>query len=801
MNTFFTPRFRLGWILIIIAVVNAFGWMLLRWSYENSYVRTQITVDYEDTRLLADAYQVSHQDLLRDLKEAGVTSVAVYQQTLNTLQNNGRIAITPRGEAERLYPNVKWDFPLAYRYLITTTPEDQNLLYYQLLPRLQAQGQANPNLRPRVVLLQPAQKKQPAVHGILLPNSSQLRADAQMGFDGFQVRVVREAGLQVTARLGNPLNLNLDRMRALLDEAKEVGARVVIFSEEEVMGYETMIADVAREMRNRGLVFGTIEFSKQRGLDTFARRSGGQLVRVHSVSGDEAAKSKMEVLLDRFVRAVKERNMRVAYFRMIKQFKGEYVHAEEDGEGSSPVVGGQLSEEQVEMIRKKSSLEQNLDLIKDIAHELEEPPLAGGLLRPGLTMKGATGFGDFPVDWLTPQGGDPRNGRILRYLGLFVSALGAVGAALLLLNLLYDLSRRAQMTWLVAGLAIISLLLLFDYASEISAASRHHSLLFKVLGLWPNGMGVKLISLEVGCLFTPIAMLWGGLPRLWDVQESRLEQVSLGKTFWAGVGLLVKTSLLTFAGSVLIIALLNHWKFFSKADEFFGEKATLLFPLLAIAILFGGEIFPHRVIAEGARVARVRARAHLQTVLDQPFTFRVAVTGLILLVAGMLFLARTGNESGMEISPLELKFRALLEHVFITRPRTKEIFLGHPAMIFAVWFALRRHSLLAWGAAVGATLGQADVLNTFCHIHTPIFYSLLRSIHSVWLGAVCGGIVLWIYAAIERRIAERKQRGSVPPGAPAPLEEALSGDGHQDGARQERVRVADQSEPGGVATG
>ena len=99
----------------------------------------------------------------------------------------------------------------------------------------------------------------------------------------------------------------------------------------------------------------------------------------------------------------------------------------------------------------------------------------------------------------------------------------------------------------------------------------------------------------------------------------------------------------------------------------------------------------------------------------------------------------------MEISSLELKMRALLEQLFITRPRTKEIFLGHPAMIFAVYFAMRRQWLPAFAATIVATIGQADMLNTFCHLHTPLFYSALRSFHAVWMGSLIGGAALWMY--------------------------------------------------------
>jgi hypothetical protein len=121
----------------------------------------------------------------------------------------------------------------------------------------------------------------------------------------------------------------------------------------------------------------------------------------------------------------------------------------------------------------------------------------------------------------------------------------------------------------------------------------------------------------------------------------------------------------------------------------------------------------------------------------------------------MVWIARTGNDSGMEVSPLELKFRALLEQVFVTRPRTKEIFVGFPAMIFAAYFIGRRKWLLALGAAILGTIGVADALNTFCHIHTPIFYSALRTFHGLWLGILFGAVALLAYSAVERALLRR----------------------------------------------
>jgi len=723
LNTFFAPRFRLPWFLIILATLNAAIWTVMRWSYENNMNTAQLTVDYDETRIFADAFKVPHAKLLRDLKQAGVSSVGVYNLSLANVRDNGRISQLTREEAERMYPSLPWKrFVPAYRTIVAAVPQNRKMTQ-QIFDHLKAQAQ--PSLPPVLVLASATAEtgRTPVASGtvhdlILLPFSKQLFNDAQVGFDPAHIKAVKDAGMTVTARIGNPINLDLARLRSILDDVeKQTDARVVIFSEDEVFGYDTMIKAASLELRQRNLLFGNIEFTKQRGWQEFAKQTEGRLVRVHSVGGDEAAKVKSEVLIERFSRAVKERNIRVAYMRLARQFKGEVEFA--------PNPNGNLGE--LTATQKRSGLEQNLNFISTVSGKLKTQPLPFAWLRPGLKMGPASEFGNYPLSYLAPRFGDGI-AKLLITIGAFLTGLGAVGMVLLMLNLFFDLSWQAKMWWTLIGLAIVAFL------------------------CRSPGMGAKLIGLVIGCLTPVVAILWGGLPRLWfvgegDALDSRLaRRPPLGQVIMIGLGVLVRTSVLCMLGGMLIVAVMDNWMYFSKADEFLGEKATQLLPLILIALAFAGEIFPERVVETGANRAHRRLITNVNSALDHPVTTRMVVIGLALLVAGFVWIARTGNESGMEISNFELKMRAALERIFVTRPRTKEVFLGHPAIFFAVWFMFRRQWLPAFAFVVAVTIGQADLLNTACHLHTPIFYSLLRSVHAVWLGGLIGAIALWLYA-------------------------------------------------------
>jgi len=206
---------------------------------------------------------------------------------------------------------------------------------------------------------------------------------------------------------------------------------------------------------------------------------------------------------------------------------------------------------------------------------------------------------------------------------------------------------------------------------------------------------------------------------------------------------LLWTSLILAIGPLMIITLLNAWPFFSGADKFVLTKLTQLIPLIWVVIAFAGAIFPHRVVAESSSIARQRAAAFWKNIMASPLTVSLTLISLVVIVGGLVWMARSGNDSGLTVSSFELHFRHLLERILVTRPRTKEFVLGFPATLFAVWFATRKRWTGAFFAVILATIGQADMMDSFMHLHTPIFYALARSIYALVIGIIGGGIVLW----------------------------------------------------------
>ena len=109
-------------------------------------------------------------------------------------------------------------------------------------------------------------------------------------------------------------------------------------------------------------------------------------------------------------------------------------------------------------------------------------------------------------------------------------------------------------------------------------------------------------------------------------------------------------------------------------------------------------------------------------------------------LVGYYYIARTGHETAVTVSTVEVVFRNSLENLLLARPRTKEFLVGFPCIMLAVYCAVRR--LPFWTALFGlaGTIGLTSVCNTFMHIHTPLYLGFARTACSLALGILLGAL-------------------------------------------------------------
>jgi len=654
-------------VLIVLLALGGLTAVMVaaqRWSVERKNRTVELVADYEEIVALATDEGCSVDEALRRLKDAGLTSVAIREETLTDLVNQGRAALwkdeaslpgyeaQPGGNSLLIQIDEKHDYNRFHR-----VHEQLRYKYAAGLVELVPQGDS------RLLRVREARDRLARV-GLGLPYERIQQAGA--------------AKLRVVARLQNYPGLTPEAARYMLEQVRQWPIDKVIFFGDEVLGYRDLIPEVAAacagDAGSREIICGVIEFAKQAGEDRLARELGARIVRVHSINEREMLRYEPLAAAERFVRAARERNIRVCFVRLF-------------------------------LAPQKDKLATNEKYLQLLRARMEAAGLACGSAQP------------FSVYVLSPW-------------ILFGVGLGVLAGGLWLLNRLWPLSPEACWTLLGGGMVI---LLALVFAAP--------------------GLGRKLLALAATILFPT----WAGL-FAWQVASAEPDDSALKKRMWRSAVALWRTTGLTLIGSLYVVGLLSETAFFVKVDWFTGVKLSLLLPLLLVATLVLAGL------ANGEPAAGRRPRQQLAEFLNQPLRLGHAILAGLVLVAAVIFVLRTGNE-GLEINPVEMKFRDALERVLIARPRTKEFLLGHPVLMLT--FALAAFGQRRWllpGLLIGL-VGQVSTSNTFTHLHTPLAMSLLRTFHALWLGTLLGAGLIALVAWVQGRGGgQRTQRKTLSSG-------------------------------------
>lgn len=182
-------------------------------------------------------------------------------------------------------------------------------------------------------------------------------------------------------------------------------------------------------------------------------------------------------------------------------------------------------------------------------------------------------------------------------------------------------------------------------------------------------------------------------------------------------------SALSIVGGLQVPGLLLGTPYMLQAGQFTGVKLSVFLPILIVGLILLNTVRPLKELAK------------------DPIYWGTAVAALVGLAALMFMNSRTGNDNPAGVSGLELQVRNLLDQILPVRPRTKEFLIGHPAFIIGLGFwGIGRQSektahfgILCLAISV---IGQTSIVNTLCHLHTPVLLSLLR----IGSGLLAGGI-------------------------------------------------------------
>jgi hypothetical protein len=224
---------------------------------------------------------------------------------------------------------------------------------------------------------------------------------------------------------------------------------------------------------------------------------------------------------------------------------------------------------------------------------------------------------------------------------------------------------------------------------------------------------------------------------------------------------LLVASAASMVGGLLIHAGLWDAATMLKVGQFRGVTLSLAVPVLVLAAY----CWQAETLADAFDSARRRLQGFWQRFMllwNAPIRYGDVAFILIALGAIGVVLLRSGNDSLLGVLSVETYFREGLEQLFYVRPRTKEL-LGHPLLI-VFFLSLPWRNRLSLLLALGGILGQVSILNTFCHLHTPLELTITRVLLGLGLGIASGvlwGVVVlvlwWIKRTVSRRLSARAQ--------------------------------------------
>jgi hypothetical protein len=304
------------------------------------------------------------------------------------------------------------------------------------------------------------------------------------------------------------------------------------------------------------------------------------------------------------------------------------------------------------------------------------------------------------------------------------------------------------MAWGVIAGAILLLRLFVGPAPTTEWALLILGILAGAVLVAPNHFvkGREIMALLSACCFPAIG-LCGSVVRGLCCSEMRAQREDPAARKQALAGAFrgyARITLWTVFGIILIVGLLSGRLFLLKVDEFLGVKLVLVTPVVLTAAYYWLGLAELPADAPWTD-RRHRISAAVNRILSQPLLLGQVILGVVVLTVLAFFVARSGNDPGVSVSPLELHVRALLDKYLLVRPRTKEFLIGHPALFFGLAAAASgRFRRWVVPLVIIGSIGQSSLLDTFCHLHTPLYLSMLRGTIGWVLGAVVGLIAFLI---------------------------------------------------------
>lgn len=682
------------WVIALIGVAAALPLGAVRMEMEKSSKQVEYVFDYRDLTDIAERQsrpQAFLKEKLALLNESGITTMAVYESSLKELLLSGRLTYYSSRDAALLQGKLE---PVGqnFTYILFNGPKEEEMI--------------GPIVRE-------AFDRSEAVYrdwsydgrsGIVVEIPVTEAVMKTMDFDPMSLQMIYDEGFSILPRLSDRIQ-PYDQSSAdkLLAGLKGYGVNRILFDGDKVKGASDQAMDGSLDkfgelLKKYDIGIAAIENLKkpQEGINKLAYITNYNVVRLYSLSGNDGMTMSAGAIADRFLLAAKDRNIRMFFMN--------------------------------------GAVEANIDKAK-IVHSLDKLSEAmseeDGVLTK-LSQAGFTPGTPKPFDYEQPSWNKPVRAivaagaiaLIALLIGAFVPgvyipvfAIGIVGSAGL-----YKLNSSIMEQGLALGAAI---------------AAPTLALVWVMNRIYSRTVGVRRIV--GGENWTVGRSGQGQTPHqpgaLYD-NSSRMKwlfpALSTGKRFGLALNWFIVATLISLTAVPIVFGLLNNITYNLVLEQFRGVGLLHLAPIALVAIY---------VCFYNSQITI----AKLRQLLTKPITLTWIILAAIIGIIGYYYLSRTGNSG--QVSSIELVVRRFLESTFGVRPRFKEFLLAHPLLLLGLFLSLRYRA--AWLLIIIGAIGQLSMVDTFAHLHTPLYISMIRVVLGLGAGIMIGCILIMAWQLAE----------------------------------------------------
>lgn len=653
----------------------------LRVSNE-SQNKTVVTVaDYREFWKTAHAANMDLDEILADLKKAGVNTIAVKETSLRDLAYNGDLYITPYGEFSAFSSNYSPAVGEAARKAVGVAyVSPDKLVIESSQPATLAflsEKLGSRFARDEIISFNQGEQHYFIINAELLPLDKPkdpkkpanefVETDTRLGFDERVLDKLKSQGFEIILRPDNNTGSNYAYLQEYEKLVRKYGVKHLVFGNE-VSGNPDHLAPIINMIKKHGLIVGIVETSEQLkyvaqpGLDPVMEATSYPINRVYSTTNDEFVSSADERYY-RWVRAVVDRGIRILYVSPFKDRKITY----------------------------SANINNSVEML-DRFHD---------------TIAGKGFIIDQPLKHLSSTVPGPWH-RLMVSLSLLL-------ASSLYLLYLFKPGRKLLAFWLALGLlACLTLNILFS--ADFS----------------------KVYALGAAILYP----CFSSLLLLLYLRDNR--EKALGLLLLASLAIIIGVNAL---GMYTVVTSLADIRYIMNIKIFSGVKLAFLIPLL----MFGVNYF-------ACFAGKLGFKEKVMDFLHMKPSYLVLGCGMVALLALYYYLGRSGNNTDIAVSGLEIRLREILESVFLARPRFKEIIIGYPSL-FAMVYLYRQYKedLILLVLGFGVVMGSISMVNSFCHVFTAVSISASRTLAGLLVGTCCGLLTIagiyvleWLYNEAQR---------------------------------------------------